>query len=187
MPFFHKFPLTRYDVNKDNNTKVAVDILRRVAFTENFRNDNNSFHEYIVKDGETPEIIAHKYYGDSQYHWVVLLVNDITDRYHEWPMSFVQFEDYVNDKYSNVDGTHHYKIAQTSGDTSKYIEVYDPSLLTDAGASSDSDAYDSATAVTNMEYEQELQDTRRKIKLLDPRFLDTFVTEYQTLMQESII
>ena len=94
---------------------------------------------------------------------------------------------YINDKYSDVNGTHHYKIAQTSGDTSKFIEVYDPSLLTDAGASSDSDAYGSATEVTNREYEEELQDERRKIKLLDPRFLDTFVTEYQTLMQESVL
>ena len=37
------------------------------------------------------------------------------------------------------------------------------------------------------EYEEELQDERRKIKLLYPRFLDTFVTEYQTLMQESVL
>ena len=185
--YFNNIPNIMYDSSNTGNFKVVTNLLRRVKVRAKVKESAVLLDTYDVKNGETPEIIAHKYYGDSEYHWVVLLINDITDRYHGWPMSFIQFEDYINDKYSNVDGTHHYKIAQTSGDTSKYIEVYDPSLLTDAGASSDSDAYDSATAVTNMEYEQELQDTRRKIKLLDPRFLDTFVTEYQTLMQESIL
>jgi len=185
--YFNNIPKILYQDRNTDTYKVVTDLLRRVKVRAKVKENAVLLDTYDVKNGETPEIIAHKYYGDSQYHWVVLIVNDITDRYHEWPMSFIQFEDYINDKYSNVDGTHHYKIAQTSGDTSKYIEVYDPSLLTDAGASSDSDAYDSATAVTNMEYEQELQDTRRKIKLLDPRFLDTFVTEYKRLMQESIL
>jgi len=185
--YFANIPNIIYDSENNDNFKVVTNLLRRVKIRTKVKENSVLLDTYDVKNGETPEMIAHKYYGDSQYHWVVLLVNDITDRYHEWPMSFIQFEDYVNDKYSDVNGTHHYKIAQTSGDTSKFIEVYNPSLLTDAGASSDSDAYGSATEVTNLEYEEELQDTRRKIKLLDPRFLDTFVTEYQTLMQESVL
>ena len=32
-----------------------------------------------------------------------MLLNDITDRYHDWPMSEAQFLQFVNDKYSNVD------------------------------------------------------------------------------------
>ena len=180
--YFSNIPKIIYDSENNGNFKSVTNLLRRVKIRAKVKENSVLLDTYDVKNGETPEIIAHKYYGDSEYHWVVLLVNDITDRYHEWPMSFIQFEDYVNDKYSDVNGTHHYKIAQTSGDTSKFIEVYNPSLLTDAGASSDSDAYGSATAVTNLEYEEELQDTRRKIKLLDPRFLDTFVTEYQELI-----
>ena len=185
--YFNYIPNIIYDSENNNNFKVVTNLLRRVKVRTKIKKDAVLLDTYDVKDGETPEMIAHKYYGDSEYHWVVLLVNDITDRYHEWPMSFIQFEDYVNEKYSNVYGTHHYKTAQTSGDTSKYIEVYDPSLLTDAGATSDSDAYNSATAVTNREYEEEQQDKYRKIKLLDSRFLDIFVTEYQELMQESIL
>ena len=44
-------------------------------------------------------MIAHKLYGDPELHWIILLVNDITDRYHQWPMSGGQFLDYLNDKY----------------------------------------------------------------------------------------
>ena len=50
---------------------------------------------------ESPEMIADKLYDDPQLHWVILLVNDITDRYHQWPMSTPQFQAYVKDKYTN--------------------------------------------------------------------------------------
>ena len=73
-----------------------------------------------------------------------MLVNNVTDRYHDWPMNEQQFSTFVNEKYSNPDGIHHHEITQESGDTTQKIEVYDPELI-----SSDTDAYTSATAITN--------------------------------------
>ena len=73
------------------------------------------------------------------------------------PMSEQQFSTYVNEKYSNPDGIHHYEISQESGDTTQKIEVYDPDLI-----SSDTDAYTSATAITNREYEESEQDKKEK-------------------------
>jgi hypothetical protein len=105
-----------------------------------------------------------------------MLVNDVTDRYHDWPMSEAQFLQFVNDKYDNVDGVHHYEISQTSGDTSIKIDV---------GTSNSN--YPTATAITNFEYEQEQQDSKRKIRLLDPIYIDPFVEEFKSLMNESII
>ena len=113
---------------------------------------------------------------------MVLLINNVTDRYHDWPMSEQQFSTYVNEKYSNPDGIHHYEISQESGDTTQKIEVYDPELI-----SSDTDAYTSATAITNREFEESEQDKKRKIRLLDPEFIDQFVDEFKNLMKESII
>ena len=81
------------------------------------------FDTYDVKEGETPEMIAHKLYGDSELHWVILLLNNVTDRFHDWPMSEAQFIQFVNDKYDNVDAIHHYEIPQSSGDTSKKINI----------------------------------------------------------------
>jgi hypothetical protein len=139
------------------------------------------FDTYKVKEGETPEIIAHKMYGDSELHWIVMLVNNIVDRYHDWPMSTNQFNSYLNQKYVDADGNpdmsgvHHYEIDQTSGDTKVTIEVTD--LTT----------YPSASTVTNYEYEQRRQDRIREIRLLDPRYKDVFVDEYENLMKESDI
>ena len=102
-------------------------------------------------------------------------------------MNYSQFLQYINDKYvnadgtSNVDGVHHYEIAQSSGDTAKKIEVYNNSAL----YTGDTDFYASATTITNREYEESLQDERRKIRLLDPKFVEDFVEEYITLMNEA--
>ena len=136
------------------------------------------YDTYDVKEGETPEMIAHKLYGDAKLHWIILLVNDITDRYHQWPMTGGQFLDYINDKYSNVDGIHHYESTQTSGDTKVKIEVFNEV---------DDDAYTGLTPITNREYEENEQDKRRKIRLVDPSFIEQFVDEFKALMNESAI
>ena len=105
-----------------------------------------------------------------------MIVNNITDRYHEWPMSGNQFLDYVNEKYSNPEGTHHYEIEQSSGDTTVKINI-----------GTDNTDHPTATLITNYEYEEEEQNRRRKIRLLDPKFIQDFTAEFSDLMQESII
>ena len=104
------------------------------------------------------------------------MVNDITDRYHQWPQNQNQFLAYINDKYSNVDATHHYEISQVSGDTTIKIDI-----------GTDNTEHSGASVVTNYEYEEDLQDKKRKIRLLDPRYLGAFVAEYEKLIAESIL
>jgi len=181
--YFNSFPKIPYDSTGTGQFKDVTNLLRRVAVRTKVRTNALLFDTYDVKEGESPESIADKLYGDSELHWVILLVNDITDRYHQWPLSSGQFLDYINDKYDNVDGTHHYKIAQSSGDTATYIEVYENSAL----YTGDSDFYASATLVTNRNYEDDRQDEIRKIRLLDPKYIEDFVDEFQSLMKETNI
>ena len=72
------------------------------------------FDTYDLREGETPEIIAHKLYGDPTLHWIVLMSNDISDRYHQWPMKAGQFNQYLIDKYglAGIDSIHHYELNQ---------------------------------------------------------------------------
>ena len=179
--YFDSFPIIQYG-STDGTIKTATNLLRRVAIRSKVKTNASLFDTYDVKSGETPEIIADKFYDDPQLHWVIMLVNNVTDRYHDWPMNEQQFSTFVNEKYSNPDGIHHYEITQESGDTKQKIEVYDPDLI-----SSDTDAYTSATAITNREYEESEQDRKRKIRLLDPEVVDTFVDEFKLLMRESCI
>jgi len=184
--YFNSFPIIPYDSTGTGQFKDVTNLLRRVAIRTKVRTNALLYDTYDVKEGETPESIADKLYGDSELHWVILLVNNITDRYHQWPLANGQFLDYINNKYDNVDGTHHYKIAQSSGDTATFIEVYDPTLL-DASTETDLTAYNTATKVTNRNYEDDRQDEIRKIRLLDPKYIEDFVDEFQSLMKESNI
>ena len=179
--YFDNFPIIRYG-STDGTIKNVTNLLRRVAVRSKVKTNSSLFDTYDVKNGETPEIIADKLYDDPKLHWIIMLLNNVTDRYHDWPMSEQQFNTYLNEKYSNPDGIHHYEISQESGDTTQKIEVYDPELI-----SSDTDAYTSATAITNREFEESEQDKKRKIRLLDPIFVDQFVEEFNSLIKESVL
>ena len=183
MYFDNNFPVKPYDSVGQGTFKDVTNLLRRVALNAKVKTNTLLYDTYDVKEGETPESVAFNLYGNAEFHWVVMLVNDITDRYHQWPMRYSQFLQYVNDKYDDVNAVHHYEITQTSGDTTTKIEVYSNSAL----FSGDTDFYGTATAVTNLEYEESLQDQRRKIKLLDPQFLSQFVKEFEGLMKESVV
>ena len=174
--YFDNFPTIPYDAEGNGKFKDVKNLLRRVGIRTKVKSNTMLFDTYDVKNGETPESIAFKLYNDSELHWVIMLVNNITDRFHDWPMSEAQFLQFVNDKYDNVDAVHHYEIPQSSGDTSKKINI----------GTSNSD-YPTATAITNFEHEQEQQDNKRKIRLLDPSYLDDFVEEFKLLIRESTI
>ena len=168
--YFENFPVIYY------KGKDVTNLLRRVGVRTKAKTNMVMFETYDVKEGETPEMIADKLYGDSTLHWVVLMVNNIVDRYHEWPVAGNQFLDYVNEKYSNPSATHHYEIAQSSGKTTVKIDI-----------GTDNTDYPTATIITNYEYEEKEQDRRRKIRLLEPSFIDDFVAEFKDLINESII
>ena len=173
--YFSNFPIIPYDSVGSYEFKDVTNILKRVAIRSKVKTNTMLFDTYNVREGETPESIADKLYDDSQLHWVIMLVNDITDRYHYWPLNGAQFNQFVDEKYSNPDGIHHYEISQDSGDTSIVIDI-----------GTDNTDYPTATPITNREYEESEQDRKRKIRLLDPRYLDNFVEEFTTLIKQEI-
>ena len=136
------------------------------------------YSTYDVPSGETPETTSFKHFGTTDYHWIILLTNNITDRYYGWPLSEQDFEAYVTSKYDNPSAVHHYEKTQSSGsqtsngpfDYSHKIEVNS----TEVGAE----------AVSNYEYERRLQDEKRNIKLLDPNYLPLFLEEFEKLVRE---
>ena len=106
-----------YDVKNNGNYKILPDILRRVKQRNAIASGQFIFDNYDVKNGEKPEDIAYKWFGDAQLHWVILMTNNVTDRFHQWPMSQPQFQEFLEDKYDNPDGIHHYEITKSSGKT----------------------------------------------------------------------
>ena len=177
--YFASFPKIFYDSTGQGKPKSVTNLLRRVAIRSKVKDNAMLYDTYDIKNGETPESIADKLYDDPQLHWVVLLVNDITDRFYQWPMTQPQFAEFLTDKYGagNEDGVHHYEITQASGrsagqgpdDYSHKVEV-----------NSDED---DAETITNRVYEERLQDKYRQIRLLDPKYLSIFLEEFDRLIK----
>ena len=100
--YFSKFPILNYPI-KDGETFKTVyarNILRRIVLSGDLKSSDAAFIEYSVKDGERPEHIAEKLYGDPNYHWLVLLTNDTIDPHHGWYKSDSVMQEYIQAKYS---------------------------------------------------------------------------------------
>jgi hypothetical protein len=179
MSYFSHFPLMAYDVASDGNYKLLPNILKRVKLRSGLRSGSFLFDEYDVKDGEKPEDIAFKWFGDAKYHWVILMTNNVTDRYYQWPLTQPQFQEHLTDKYGagNEDATHHFEKTTDSGKTSS-SGPNDFSHKVECN-SDDGDP----DIITNRQYEQRKQDQFRAIRLLDQRYLSTFIEEFETLIK----
>ena len=165
-------------MKNDDNYKLLPDILRRVKQRNAIKSGQFIFDTYDVKNGEKPEDIAYKWFGDAQLHWVILMTNDVTDRYYQWPMNDAQFEEFIADKYSNPDGIHHYEVTKDSGRTTGQ-GPNDYSHLVEVNSDTDN-----AISISNREYEERVQDKNRSIRLLNQRFLSDFLEEFDKLIKQ---
>ena len=171
MSYFNYFPKTMYDPAGDGSAKMVTDIMKRVRVRSNMKKEIVMLDPYDVKENETPEIVADKHHGSTTYHWIVMLVNDISDVNHDWVKSTRQLQKYLLSKYTEtqLNEAHHYEISQTSGDTTTKIEV-------------ENTTYPSATLITNYEYEVALNEEKRSIDLLRNEYLSFFVDEFEGMM-----
>ena len=99
--YFNYFPKTFYTSNNDvNGVEAITNIIARFAFDSQLKENTSAFYPYQVQDSDTPEIIADKYYGNVEYHWVVLLFNNIIDPQFDWPLKSDTLIDYIDKKYT---------------------------------------------------------------------------------------
>ena len=173
--YFTKFPKMLYDLQNNSQFKLVPDIFRRIKVRNKIKDNISLLDKYDVGEGETPETVAFKIYGDTDYFWVVCLMNNIVNRFYDWPLPEFAFQRFLEDKYTNPDATHHFEKVQSSGpqtsiDNSHLIECNS----TDVGAQS----------VSNREFEQREQDKISRIKLLNPSFIPVLIEEFERLMNE---
>ena len=166
-------------MKNDGNYKLLPDILRRVKQRSAIKDGQFIFDNYDVVEGEKPEDVAYKWFGDAQLHWVILMTNNVLDRYYDWPMNQPQFAEFLTDKYdTDVDSVHHYEIARDSGRTTGQ-GPNDYSYLVEVN----SDTVN-ATSISNRQYEERIQDKKRSIRLLNQRHLSDFLEEFDNLIRE---
>ena len=163
--YFENFPKFAYDFDINGERKVLIvsDITRNVRFRKDILSNVTLYDEYDIKEGETPEIIAEKLYGNSQYHWVVMLVNDRYDYIKDFPLTYTALTQYITDKYGvgNELSIHHYE-----NSVGYIVNSDDPD----------------AESVSNTAYEELLNESKRRIKVISSQLLEKIVQQFSDVL-----
>ena len=100
--YFNFFPQTTYYKNKDSSSvDVITNITTRYNFNDGLKQNAATYYKYKIKDGDTPEILAFKFYGSSEKHWIILAMNNIIDPIYEWPLPQRTIGKFIEAKYSS--------------------------------------------------------------------------------------
>jgi hypothetical protein len=198
MQYFDSLPKI---IQKDSAgvARIFTNLMARVSIKPGVLINPLVYYSYDIQEGDTPEIIAHKYYGDSYRYWVVLFANELLDPQWNWPMNGKVFSDYLTSKYGDLNITystiHHYEKILTQVDvntnitTSNTVEIDEntynnmfESTNTYTLPTGDVVVMVSKDAVSIYDYELKLNESKRNIKLLNSIYVDQLETEFKNLM-----
>lgn len=154
--------LYEYNVGGDSKALLVTDITKNIRFRRDVLANVTVYDEYDIIDGETPEIIAEKIYGDSQYHWVVMLANNRFDYTIDFPMRYPVLQNYINEKYGD-----------TADDIKHYVDVNGFVVNSNTPG---------AVSISNRQYEEQINESKRRIKIVSPKLLDTILKNYKEIM-----
>jgi hypothetical protein len=99
--YFRYFPKTIYSINGSNSLDTVTNLTAGFSFDESLTENSISYYNYTVPDGETPEIVANKFYGASEKHWIILKMNNIFDVKTDWPLEQRILDEVIRSKYAN--------------------------------------------------------------------------------------
>ncbi len=86
--------------------KIVRDITTNVRIRTEVLSNITVYDQYDIQDGDTPDIIAAKYYGSSQYHWAIMLANEMYDYSVDFPMSNQVLDMYIQEKYNRFESSY---------------------------------------------------------------------------------
>jgi hypothetical protein len=212
--FFNYYPKTFYSSNtKTTGLDSVTNIISRFGFEKELKNNSSAFYKYSVKDSDTPEIIASKFYDNSERHWIVLLFNDIIDPQYDWPLNNNTLISFIDNKYtangvanttpvsgiqwakSTNNTKNYYKIiTRTASDSTIITEKFqvDANTYANVAASTTSYTLNSGAVVTETiskekqtyyDYEVEENEAKREINLLKKEFVPEVEKEFRRVIR----
>jgi len=164
--YFDNFPTILHGYNGSDGQEILVrlrDITRNVRVRRDVLANITLYEEYIIRDGETAQLIAEKVYGSAQLHWVVMLLNEKYDYVSDFPLSTPILMQHITRKYGegNEYHTHHYV-----DDNGYVVNSTNPS----------------AVSVSNFDYEESINEAKRRIKLISPSLIPVLLSNFDALM-----
>ena len=195
MGYFKELPNISYPSllpsrNKVEDRITVKNIFKRSKLRTDVDQAITGFDYYYVRDEQRPDIVALELYGDSELDWVILTANNIINIRNEWPLNNNDLHAYMLDKYGseqNILGIHHYETRQV---LDEYNRVVMP-----AGLEVDKDftfkyrnytntiiTVNPVVTITNYDYENKLNEDKRKIRVLKPQYIGAFISEHKQIM-----
>ena len=172
--YFKNFPLITYlyKVGTVDKLLVVKDITLNIRIRKEILNNVSIYEDFDITDGDTPERIADRVYGNATYHWLIMLCNDRFDYANDFPLSQAQLQEYVDIKYGvgNAD-TQHMLFGKMHFETSE-------------GKVVDAD-HPFATPISNYEYEFAENERKRRIRLIHPKLVDRIVMEIENIFESA--
>lgn len=131
MKHFSYYNTVAYDEQNVTN------ILLRARIRDAILAQSVVYYDYVVRDGERPDIVAEKYYGSADHTWILFYVNRMLDPLYDWPLFYDDFKTYMKSKYNVLDPKEAHKNlgtiaeATTVGTTLTYRKRFTPLKETD--------------------------------------------------------
>ena len=188
--YFTYFPTVEHDLTKVGQKVTLTNVLRRFIVRNDLQERSDIFYKYNVQVGDRPDIIAEKYYGDADLAWLVLHFNDIKDPIFDFPLFGRDFDNYIKGKYGSVPAAqnevHEYRQIlqeqEVKFDGTKIPERY---VVVDLTTYNTLNATARRT-IYKYDWEEELNEKKREIKILDKRYLDKVREEIETVLRDGI-
>jgi|TARA_B100000085_G_scaffold64992_1_gene57805 hypothetical protein len=183
--------VSRLEGEKNISEYLRVkNLFKRVKISEDLFNDLSYFTKYKIIGEERPDQIAYKIYGTQDYDWIVLLANNILNVQSEWPLSNESFYNYMTNKYGTEDNfytVHHYETKEITDSIGRIVVRAGLQVPSDYSVSyydsgNQVTRTDTTVAVTNYEYENNIQDDLRNIYLIKPEYINLVIQGIDRLM-----
>jgi hypothetical protein len=187
--YFRPFPKINYDVKKNNSPLLLTDITKRYKIRDILQQKAAIYYNYTVRDGDRPDLIAFKYYGDETLDWLIFLCNNMMDPYYDWPLDYRKFTAYMKSLYGSVDVAKS-TVFEYRKILNEQSTLIDGTVVPKKTVVIDLNTYNSLSTSVREEidayqYYEELNDAKREIKLLDERFVPDIITEVEAIFSEN--
>ena len=165
--------------------QLTRNIFRRIKIKDHLLGSLLGFTQYSIGEGERPDQVARKFYGDSGLDWMVLIINNIINVYEDWPMNREDLYNYTTKNWGDVDRISHYEsveIFATNGE-----KVLPEGLVVNEDfqfTRSDGTIVpkeDCRRAVTYYEIEEKKNEQKRNIYLIREEYVTDFLNEFKRL------
>lgn len=198
MQYFDTLPKVLYTEN--GVSTIYTNLMARASVIPEFLKSASLYYKYSIQEGDTPEIIAAKYYNDSYRYWILLFTNQLLDPQWNWPLNSKTFEKYIQKKYSTVNPhnvLHHYEKTITQYNKGSLVTTSNTVIIDDNDYNMQDDMFFvrqingeqveftiKKTPVSLYEYEYRLNEAKKELNILSSSYVVEVEEQLKRLMEQ---